>query len=94
MDCPGKGYTSIIGPDGELVIAGEQDGYMCPFSCRDEAIENANLCVAAPDLLELAELILKEWSAPTEGVLRGELIARLSQYSHKARAAINKAKGI
>ncbi len=54
---------------------------------------NANLISAAPDLLAVAELILKEWEAPTEGVLPGTLIARLSQYSDVARAAIQKAKG-
>lgn len=51
----------------------------------------ARFISAAPDLLRVAELILKEWERPTEGVLPGELIARLSQYSNVAREAICKA---
>jgi hypothetical protein len=54
---------------------------------------NADLISAAPELLDLARLILKEWEAPTEGVQRGELIARLSQYAKEAREAIAKAEG-
>lgn len=54
---------------------------------------NQNLITAAPDLLKIAELILEEWEKPTEGVLRGELVARLTQYSDLARQAIKKAKG-
>jgi hypothetical protein len=44
-------------------------------------------------LLPICELILKEWERPTEGVLPGELIARLSQYAQEAREAIRKVKG-
>jgi hypothetical protein len=54
---------------------------------------NAKLIAAAPDLYAIAKLILKEWEAPTEGVKVGELIARLSQYTIEARAAIAKAEG-
>lgn len=57
-------------------------------------VKDAHLISAAPDLLLIAELILKEWEKPTEGVQIGELIARLSNYSLEARNAINKAKGI
>lgn len=54
---------------------------------------NASLIAAAPELLTLARLILKEWEAPTEGIQKGELIARLSQYSTEAREVIAKAEG-
>lgn len=54
---------------------------------------NARLIAAAPDLLEVARLILTEWERPTEGVKAGELIARLSQYASEAKAAISKAEG-
>lgn len=54
---------------------------------------NARLIAAAPDLLDVVQLIIKEWEKPTEGVQVGELIARLSQYSVEARAAIAKATG-
>lgn len=56
-------------------------------------LANANLIAAAPELLEIAELILKEWEKPTEGILPGELIARLSQYSDRALKAVAKARG-
>lgn len=49
---------------------------------------------AAPDLLEIAELILEEWDKPTDGVSKGELIDRLSQYSNRARFVVKKAKGL
>jgi hypothetical protein len=54
---------------------------------------DARLISAAPELYAVAELILAEWEKPTEGVERGELIARLSQYSTEARAALAKARG-
>lgn len=54
---------------------------------------NACLIAAAPELLEIAKLILKEWNAPTDGVARGELIGRLSQYAIEARKVIKKAEG-
>ena len=39
-------------------------------------------------LIALAKIILKEWELPTTDVSRGELIARLSQYSIEARAIL------
>ncbi len=48
---------------------------------------------AVPDLIAITKLILKEWEAPVEGIQRGELIARLSQYANEARAAITKVEG-
>jgi hypothetical protein len=45
----------------------------------------ADLLECAKSLEHIAELILKEWEEPTDGVLKGELITRLSQYSHDAR---------
>lgn len=58
-----------------------------------QASDLSRLIDAAPDLLKIAKLVLNEWEAPTEGVLKGELIARLSQYAAEARAAIEKAEG-
>lgn len=46
------------------------------------------------ELLGIAKLILKEWEAPTEGELRGTLVARLSQYAAEARQAIANAEGV
>ena len=63
------------------------------FGGLDESEANAHLIAAAPDLLDVVQLIIKEWEKPTEGVQVGELIARLSQYSVEARAAIAKATG-
>lgn len=61
----------------------------------DEKSEaDARLMAAAPDLLEIAELILEEWDKPTDGVSKGELIDRLSQYSNRARFVVKKAKGL
>jgi hypothetical protein len=60
---------------------------------HDDARGNAQLIAAAPELLEVAKLILKEWESPVEGVQRGELIGKLSQYAHAARAAVQKAEG-
>lgn len=45
-------------------------------------------------LLGVAKSILKEWESPTEGIQKGELIGRLSQYASEARAAIKKAEGL
>jgi hypothetical protein len=59
----------------------------------DTNYANARLIAAAPELLELAQLIIKEWEKPTDGIQKGELIARLSQYSIEARALIRKATG-
>ncbi len=59
----------------------------------DVSNDDAHLIAAAPELLDLARLILKEWEAPTDGVQKGELIARLSQYAQEARTAIAKAEG-
>ena len=47
--------TSIYGPDNKLVIAGEYDGWMVPFQCREEGLANAMLCATAPELLEACE---------------------------------------
>jgi hypothetical protein len=71
--------------DGVLLARSERTLLACE--------PNAHLMAAAPDLLEVAKLIIKEWEAPTEGVLPGTLIARLSQYAQEARAAIAKAEG-
>lgn len=56
---------------------------------------SAMLCAALNQTKErvnslerIVRLILKEWDAPTEGILRGELIARLSQYAQEARKAL------
>jgi len=56
-------------------------------------LANAHLISAAPELLEVAKLIIEEWDKDTDGVQRGELIARLSQYARKAGHAIAKAEG-
>lgn len=45
-------HCSIIGPDGEFVVAGECDGWMVPFECRDEGMANARLIAAAPEMYE------------------------------------------
>ena len=58
-------------------------------SAEDRA--NGRLIAASPDLLHIAILIVEEWEKPTEGVQRGELIARLPQYAPEARAALKKA---
>jgi hypothetical protein len=55
--------------------------------------DDAHLIAAAPELLEVAKLILAEWEKPTDGIKTGELIARLSQYAADARQAVNKAEG-
>ena len=57
------------------------------------ASPSAALIAAAPDLLALARICLAEWDKDCTGVLKGELIARLSQYSHVAREVIEKAEG-
>lgn len=67
--------------------------YMVDSDNEAEDLANARLIAAAPDLLDVVQLIIKEWEKPTEGVQVGELIARLSQYSVEARAAIAKATG-
>lgn len=60
-------------------------------NCANNA--DARLISAAPELLEIAKNILKEWESPTDGVARGELIGRLSQYAIEARKVIKKAEG-
>lgn len=69
----------------DIVVANIQDAISNPADAR--------LIAAVPELLEVAQLILAEWEKPTAGVLPGELIARLSQYSDIARAAVRKATG-
>lgn len=64
-----------------------------PEKAKAIQVANANLISAAPELLQVAKLILEEWEKPTEGVQRGELIARLSQYVDIAREAVKKAEG-
>ncbi len=84
---------AVTGPDGTLLAAiqfVEFNGGPIPM---EEGHANARLISAAPELLAIAKLIIKEWAAPTEGVLPGELIARLSQYAAEAKAAIEKAEG-
>lgn len=87
--------ASIIGPDGKLIIAGEYDGWMVPFACRDEAVANIRLVVAAPDLLEMlkeAELWIND-----ECELRGDDDAAYESPAANMvahiRAAIRKATG-
>jgi hypothetical protein len=70
-----------------LIISGPQNVAKALF------VDDAYLIAAAPELLAVAKLILKEWEAPTDGVRRGELIARLSQYAAEARAAIERTEG-
>lgn len=81
---------SIKGDDGYSILAIPYDA---EFGRPTEDNANATLISAAPELLRVAELILAEWEKPTEGVLPGELIARLSQYSIEAREAVKKARG-
>lgn len=50
--------ASIIARDGELVVAGEYNGWMAPFACRDEGVSNANLIATAPELYEALENLL------------------------------------
>lgn len=88
MFTPGEWSVS---PSGKVVFV--QQSEFTKAYVATCAPHNANLISAAPNLLKIAELILLEWEKPTEGVLPGELIARLSQYSIEARAAIKKAKG-
>lgn len=76
----------IVAPDGSTVTVNLG-------AKSEECLANAGLIAAAPELLEVTKLIVKEWEAPTEGVQRGELIARLSQYAKEARDAIAKAEG-
>ncbi len=79
------------------MVASCGDGLMIQSArCHGDALGRAEcdaaLISAAPELLQIAKLILKEWEAPTDGVHKGELIARLSQYADLARAAIDKAE--
>lgn len=82
-----KGYIVQVREDGTVplntkIVAGVVD-------VPNEA--DKYVLAASQDLLKVCQLILAEWEKPTEGVLPGELIARLSQYSKEARAAVNKA---
>ncbi|MFI5342855.1 MAG: hypothetical protein ACHQUC_01405 [Chlamydiales bacterium] len=78
----------------DLIIGPKLGEQVCHVYIDNENdVANAALIATAPELLEIVELILLEWEKPTEGVLPGELIARLSQHSHEAREVIKKAKG-
>jgi len=55
---------------------------------------DADLISAAPELLEIAKLCVAEWEKPVDGIQKGELIARLSNYADRARAVIKKAEGL
>ncbi len=96
-----KASTRVIeGRDGALIgyVKTKKDGQsfeeeICCLVGDDRTIAaDAALIAAAPDLLKIARLCLAEWEKPTEGVLIGELIARLSNYSDLAREAIKKAE--
>lgn len=94
------GPWRIIDHDEEYITItdAEQDFGVCKLEesaseNREIMKANAHLISAAPEMLEICELILKEWEAPTAGVQIGELIARLSQYSDLALTAIKKARG-
>lgn len=96
FDEEGKLYESHQGrarvhPDPHPEKFCYPEGYFRFVFVPDEVHDS--LAAAAPDLLALAHLIIKEWEAPTEGVQRGELIGRLSQYAKEARDAISKAEG-
>ena len=96
----GKWTTDYPGYDGTMV---DMDGELiaCTYDVEcfstglrlEQCQKNARLISAAPELLALAKLILKEWEQPTEGVERGTLVARLCQYADEARAAVKKAVG-
>lgn len=89
---PGPWHLVNYKNAADYTICSMSHGFVTSFPKRD-GIETANLIAAAPELLDLAKLILKEWDAPTEGVQRGELISRLSQYASEARKIITKAEG-
>lgn len=48
-DAPGQDaqLSSVYGADGTLVIAGEGDGWMTPFSCSENGKANARLVIEA-----------------------------------------------
>lgn len=82
-------YGLIVDESNQLEIAALHASANGP----KERLANARLIAAAPELLELARHCLSEWEKPTDGVQKGELIARLSNYSDFARALIKKAEG-
>lgn len=84
-------YIATHGEDPPRVLSrsATRFGNFYVASCNLD--EDARLISAAPDLAALARIILTEWEAPTEGVQRGALIARLSQYAQEARDALTKA---
>lgn len=65
------------------------DGYSMTIGVREmlallDALDAKDAALA--EARKIIKLVLEEWGAPVEGVLRGTLIARLSQYSTEARA--------
>jgi hypothetical protein len=92
LDQPGKISTSIIGPDGEFVIAGEGDAWMVPFACRDEAVANATLVAAAPDLLAAAKEALSYIRALYQ-TAHGKGLPSNNSMAKQLRDAIAKAEG-
>ena len=83
-------------------ICEELDSILEPMGVAADTLEkHYNIPVdrsGSPDrvnieLLDIAKLTLMEWEAPTDGIERGELIARLSQYSDLARKAIKNYEG-
>lgn len=94
--------SSILGADGELVIAGEYDGYMVPFACREEeeAGANARLIAAAPELLKaleqveakLTEVAHAFYGAGKASALR-QAFAGWKDVAEPARILIKKARG-
>ena len=81
--------SSILDSKENLVIAGEYDGYMCPFSCRedDEAVANAYLVSNAPELYTVLQEVVDEEEAYESG-------ARVySLWFEKAKLVLAKARG-
>ena len=76
----------VYGDDAKKIKLFYLDGLEIFNAGYDVAMSKRGANVDA--LVGVALLILKEWERPTEGVLPGELIARLSQYSVEAREAL------
>lgn len=81
--------TSILDSNGDYVIAGEYDGYMTPFSCKEdiEAKANAYLVSTAPELYNILQEALDEEIAYE----RGERV--YGKWIEKAKAVLAKARG-